>query len=186
MPSFHLVPRWIAPNLITLLGTILMFITYLAHIYFMPQFDGAGSAPSWVYFLGGFGLLGYQILDNVDGKQARATGTSSPLGQLFDHGCDGLTFGFIIIAETLTLRAEMHEVAVLLFCSQFVFFLAHWQERQIHVLNTLGVAEFQLVSYSSLYYIHVVVSFMYFSCLLCLSSLIFSSNFLGALFIFGL
>jgi phosphatidylglycerophosphate synthase len=28
----------------------------------------------------------YQTLDAVDGKQARRTGTSSPLGQLFDHG----------------------------------------------------------------------------------------------------
>jgi len=29
-------------------------------------------------------------LDNCDGKQARATGTSSPLGMLFDHGCDSV------------------------------------------------------------------------------------------------
>lgn len=26
----------------------------------------------------------------MDGKQARRTGSSSPLGQLFDHGCDAL------------------------------------------------------------------------------------------------
>jgi hypothetical protein len=29
-----------------------------------------------------------QTLDNLDGKQARRTGSSSPLGLLFDHGCD--------------------------------------------------------------------------------------------------
>ena len=34
--------------------------------------------------------LATQILDNMDGKQARKTGTSSPLGLLFDHGCDAL------------------------------------------------------------------------------------------------
>ena len=28
----------------------------------------------------------YQTLDNMDGKQARRTGTSSPLGLLMDHG----------------------------------------------------------------------------------------------------
>jgi len=27
----------------------------------------------------------------MDGKQARKTGNSSPLGMLFDHGCDALT-----------------------------------------------------------------------------------------------
>ena len=31
------------------------------------------------------------MLDNMDGKQARRTGSSSPLGMLFDHGCDALT-----------------------------------------------------------------------------------------------
>ena len=28
----------------------------------------------------------YTALDAIDGKQARRTGTSSPLGELFDHG----------------------------------------------------------------------------------------------------
>jgi hypothetical protein len=28
----------------------------------------------------------YQTLDALDGKQARRTKTSSPLGELFDHG----------------------------------------------------------------------------------------------------
>ena len=32
----------------------------------------------------------YQTMDNVDGKQARRTGTSSGLGELFDHGIDSL------------------------------------------------------------------------------------------------
>jgi len=35
------------------------------------------------------------MFDNLDGKQARRTNTSSPLGLLFDHGCDALvTFIF--------------------------------------------------------------------------------------------
>jgi len=28
----------------------------------------------------------YQSLDAIDGKQARRTGTSGPLGEMFDHG----------------------------------------------------------------------------------------------------
>jgi phosphatidylglycerophosphate synthase len=42
--------------------------------------------PSWIIFFGVFCSFMYQTLDAVDGKQARRTGTSSPLGQLFDHG----------------------------------------------------------------------------------------------------
>lgn len=32
----------------------------------------------------------YIFLDALDGKQARNTGSSSPLGHLFDHGCDSV------------------------------------------------------------------------------------------------
>ena len=46
----------------------------------------AEVAPWWVYFLNGFTGLVYLHLDCVDGKQARRTKSSSPLGQLFDHG----------------------------------------------------------------------------------------------------
>ena len=46
----------------------------------------AGDAPTWVYFLGGASALTYLHLDCIDGKQARRTKSSSPLGQLFDHG----------------------------------------------------------------------------------------------------
>lgn len=31
-------------------------------------------------------MFAYQSLDAIDGKQARRTGTSGPLGELFDHG----------------------------------------------------------------------------------------------------
>lgn len=35
--------------------------------------------------------------DGIDGKQARRTGTSGPLGELFDHGLDSYTAGLIPI-----------------------------------------------------------------------------------------
>jgi phosphatidylglycerophosphate synthase len=37
-----------------------------------------------------FCISTYLNLDSIDGKQARRTGTSSPLGELFDHGCDAI------------------------------------------------------------------------------------------------
>jgi phosphatidylglycerophosphate synthase len=46
-----------------------------------------------MYFLTALGLFVYQSLDAIDGKQARRTGTSSPLGELFDHGCDSVSTG---------------------------------------------------------------------------------------------
>ncbi|GFR76104.1 choline/ethanolaminephosphotransferase 1 [Elysia marginata] len=51
------------------------------------------KAPRWAYFLSGLGLFIYQTLDAIDGKQARRTKSSTPLGELFDHGCDSISTG---------------------------------------------------------------------------------------------
>ncbi|KAG6764105.1 hypothetical protein POTOM_031563 [Populus tomentosa] len=50
--------------------------------------------PRWVHFAHGLLLFLYQTFDAVDGKQARRTNSSSPLGELFDHGCDALACAF--------------------------------------------------------------------------------------------
>jgi len=51
------------------------------------------------------GLWLYSTFDNIDGKQARRTKQSSPLGELFDHGCDSLNcaVGSIVEAAALSL-----------------------------------------------------------------------------------
>lgn len=59
--------------------------------------DGPNVAPeqttcpgNWLYLTWAAGLWIYQSLDAIDGKQARKTKTSGPLGEMFDHGCDAL------------------------------------------------------------------------------------------------
>jgi phosphatidylglycerophosphate synthase len=49
------------------------------------------KVPSWVLLLCAIGLFVYQTLDAIDGKQARRTESSTPLGELFDHGCDAIS-----------------------------------------------------------------------------------------------
>lgn len=56
----------------------------------------AGDLPSWVPLFSAGAVVFYTILDCLDGKQARRTGTSSPLGQLFDHGCDALSVNLLL------------------------------------------------------------------------------------------
>ena len=58
----------------------------------------ASERPPWPATLAAaVGLFLYQSLDAIDGKQARRTGTSSPLGELFDHGCDSLSTGLLLV-----------------------------------------------------------------------------------------
>ena len=52
--------------------------------------------PAWANLLCAFGLFVYQSLDAIDGKQARRTNSSTPLGELFDHGCDAVSTGNLL------------------------------------------------------------------------------------------
>lgn len=81
------------------------------------------TAPAWVYAIGGISVVIYANLDSIDGKQARRTGSSSPLGQLFDHGIDAYVVhlsvsGFMSCAsESCGLRASIGTLGVSEICS---------------------------------------------------------------------
>ena len=44
------------------------------------------------------------MLDEMDGKQARRTGNSSPLGLIFDHGCDAFSTGLQALVALRTFQ----------------------------------------------------------------------------------
>ncbi|KAI4357915.1 hypothetical protein L6164_001831 [Bauhinia variegata] len=82
--------------MITLTGLMFLVVSALLGYIHSPQLDTA--PPRWVHFAHGLLLFLYQTFDAVDGKQARRTNSSSPLGELFDHGCDALACTFESIA----------------------------------------------------------------------------------------
>ena len=84
------IPSNIAPNLITLIS---LFFNILASIisYMDGGFDFSHKLKRSTCFIIGIFQLIYQLLDNLDGKQARRTGNSTPFGMLMDHGCDVFT-----------------------------------------------------------------------------------------------
>uniref|UniRef100_A0A0N5A3B7 diacylglycerol cholinephosphotransferase n=1 Tax=Parastrongyloides trichosuri TaxID=131310 RepID=A0A0N5A3B7_PARTI len=88
-------PLSLAPNTITLLGLISNLIT--VGVLSSYCYTATEVAPRWAYLLAALGVFSYQTLDALDGKQARRTNSSSPLGELFDHGCDSMTQVFITL-----------------------------------------------------------------------------------------
>lgn len=90
-----LMPMWIAPNLITFIGWLLMVFSYanmLRYDYTMER-----DIPRYCFIVAAICVWAYSTLDAIDGKQARRTKSSSPLGQLFDHGCDSFATTFFIL-----------------------------------------------------------------------------------------
>ena len=90
-------PMWLAPNLITFIALIINIVTGCLLMVYNP--DLYSDSPRWPFFIFAVGLFVYTSLDAIDGKQARRTGSASPLGELFDHGCDSVSCIFLIIAS---------------------------------------------------------------------------------------
>jgi len=72
--------------------TLLGFLFILLNILLLHLWDPLLLGPSspWPLYSYALGVWLYSTMDNIDGKQARRTGTSSGLGELFDHGIDSL------------------------------------------------------------------------------------------------
>jgi len=126
-------PLSVAPNTITLTGLGIVFINFFTLLYYDPMYltekNGVETPPHWIYYTWAVGLFLYQTLDAIDGKQARRTGMSGPLGEMFDHGCDALntTLECILASRALGLGRSWWTVA-----SQIAtlanFYLTTWEE----------------------------------------------------------
>ncbi|EGG14162.1 CDP-alcohol phosphatidyltransferase [Cavenderia fasciculata] len=146
----HLTPLWLAkvnlinllilfsfftlysPNLITLVGLLCNIGMYLIIYFHCPTLTE--EAPRWCYLAVAFLIFAYQTLDNVDGKQARRTKSSSPLGELFDHVCDAISVAMFAVVMSATLRVGPKWAFISLFVGIWPFYLAHWEEYHAGIL----------------------------------------------------
>jgi ethanolaminephosphotransferase len=124
------------PNLVTVIGFLFILVSYLVTTYYVPVLFG--EAPRWVYFMNALFLFIYQTMDALDGKQARRTASSSPLGELVDHGCDAIC----MTVMTLTLGASVSigtdpvwVTCYMLIASMAGFYAAQWEEYHTGVLE---------------------------------------------------
>ena len=130
-----LTPVWAAPNALTLLGLVPPVAT-LAVAYALQPELGQGM-PGWVALLCALSMFFYSTLDNMDGKQARKTGSSSALGLLFDHGCDAINAGLVNWANIALISgasAGSWQCFFWFLIPVVPFFFATWEERHLGAL----------------------------------------------------
>ncbi|KAJ1927570.1 hypothetical protein IWQ60_002827 [Tieghemiomyces parasiticus] len=120
-------PMWMAPNLITFLGFCFVLVNFATLLYYDPTLEK--ESPAWVYYSYGLGLWIYASLDAIDGKQARRTGQSGPLGELFDHGCDSLNTTIeMVIASSVFGLGRTWWTVVIVWVGLFNFYLSTMEE----------------------------------------------------------
>ncbi|XP_026315588.1 ethanolaminephosphotransferase 1 isoform X1 [Hyposmocoma kahamanoa] len=137
-------PVWVAPNLLTFSGFLLTVFNFLLFSYYDYGFHALTEEnvtndhiPSWVWALTAVNLFVAYTLDGIDGKQARRTGTSGPLGELFDHGLD--SYSAVLIPTCLYSIFGRDELSPLRFFfvvwNIFInFYLTHWEKYNTGVM----------------------------------------------------
>ena len=121
-------PTWVPPNVITFMGLLFSCLSLALTMYYNPRLDSV-SCPNWVHFAVAVNLFFYQTLDNMDGKQARKTGSSSPLGMLFDHGIDAINSCLLILPLSSALGTGCGMFIVLAMLIVLLpFYTTTWEE----------------------------------------------------------
>ena len=126
-------PHWLAPNVITLSGFAFILINIITCLIVSPDF--LSVHPRWCYFTYAIGLFLYQTFDACDGLQARRTGQSGPLGELFDHCIDSLnTTVSLMVFTSVTMLGFTYCTLFMQFAVLMNFYLSTWEEYHTHKL----------------------------------------------------
>ncbi|EAL51393.2 CDP-alcohol phosphatidyltransferase family protein [Entamoeba histolytica HM-1:IMSS-B] len=142
----NVIPRWLAPNILTTIGFISMTVAWIILAITVPT--GTEPIHPVIYLLTIICIFIYQIADNVDGRQARRTKNATPLGELFDHGNDSLMIGIFALVVVLALKTTTLLTLSVLLMLYLIFFLSHWEEYHTGVLilgPLLNPTELQLM-----------------------------------------
>lgn len=76
------------------------------------------------------------ILDNIDGKQARRTDSSTPLGLLFDHQVDAISVTITATYfGTLILYGDSPYTLMIFLFGAMTFYFATWEELYVGSMN---------------------------------------------------
>ncbi|XP_065255327.1 ethanolaminephosphotransferase 1-like [Emys orbicularis] len=143
--TVKIVPLWIAPNLLTFSGFLMILINYFLLSFYDWDYTASGASPgivpTWVWLFGACTTFCAYALDSIDGKHARRTQSSSPLGELFDHGLDSwATSIFILSYFSICSRdngktgISVHTMYISLSIVLLNFMFSHWEKYNTGVL----------------------------------------------------
>jgi phosphatidylglycerophosphate synthase len=120
--------------MVTLIGFFFIILSYALSVIYAPFL--VGEAPRIVYVIHAICLFLYQTLDALDGKHARRTGNSSPLGELFDHGCDAVSTTMVVLTVLSVIQfGTSYESFFIVIISNFIFFTAQWEQYTVGSLE---------------------------------------------------
>uniref|UniRef100_A0A8D0FQG0 Ethanolaminephosphotransferase 1 n=1 Tax=Strix occidentalis caurina TaxID=311401 RepID=A0A8D0FQG0_STROC len=140
-----IVPLWIAPNVLTFSGFVMILVNYFLISFYDWDYTASGTSPglvpTWVWLFSAFTTFCAYALDSIDGKHARRTQSSTPLGELFDHGLDSwatsifvLSFFSVCSRDNGKTGVSVYTMYIYLSIVLFNFTCSHWEKYNTGVL----------------------------------------------------
>lgn len=139
-------PYSYSPNMVTVTGLFCQILSIIVISFY--DFTFSKPVPYYIPIFCGVMLFFAQTLDAIDGKHARRTKRSSPLGQLMDHGCDSMdNFLYTIVIAQVYLFGDNVNTAVVQILIQLPFYTytleEHFTGKLRTQINNVGVTEYQ-------------------------------------------
>jgi len=129
-------PRRISPNAVSVFGGASALACTVAVVLATRYASAAAHVAA------GFLLLVYQTADAVDGKHARLTRQSTPLGSFVDHGIDAFVGFCLGVGVCVVLDPELSTLTMVGMCAfHSTWFAAQVCELGTGALDTRGVTE---------------------------------------------
>lgn len=120
-PMLAFVPLSLSANTMTLAGTFVNMLGAAIALSLAPtRFSSALIA---------FMVFAYLCIDNMDGAQARRTGTSSPLGEFLDHWLDGINGTMLCLGALVSWEATGLRGLFAIALTGLAYSLTMWEQR---------------------------------------------------------
>jgi phosphatidylglycerophosphate synthase len=139
-------PYAFTPNMVTVTGLFCQILSVIIISFYDLTFTQ--PVPTFIPYFCALMLFLAQTLDAIDGKHARRTKRSSPLGQLMDHGCDSMdNFLYAIVISQIFLFGDSVNSVVIQILIQLPFYTytleEHYTGKLRTQINNIGVTEYQ-------------------------------------------
>ena len=133
-------PLSLAPNILTATSLVLEVLEFL--IVFASTRYMIFPPPNWVCIFSGIVTLIYQLLDNIDGRQARRANCATCLGHFFDQTSDSIilcleAMNFCAVANFSISKKTFYFVLL----TQTLSYLSSWEEFLTHKFNLSAINE---------------------------------------------
>lgn len=148
-PVLRLIPDRCAANDLTLLGTTASLTAFLIAVFVTPSRLSMTAMAILVFV--------YLTFDNIDGAQARRTGTSTPLGEFLDHWLDAFNLTFLFLGAVISFGLTPERGVLIMVVACLSYGMTFWEQQVTGRIFMGTVGNVEGIVITNLFYVAAAV-----------------------------